>query len=455
LKAWHDECALFGIWDSDEASRIAYLGLYAQQHRGQEASGMVTLNENVQIEHKGLGLVADVFRESDLDRLKGRAAIGHCRYSTAGQNLLANAQPLTALMMTGPLAVAHNGNFVNADELRKQLKETGSIFQGTSDTECLLHLLAKNPSQDLVKCIKEEAPKVKGAYSLTILTHESLLAVRDPHGFRPLVLGKRKNADGEEATVIASETTAFDLIGAKFVREIKPGEIFWVDKSGEHSEFLAEIPKKLSQCVFEHVYFSRPDSVVFGKSVYESRKQMGVELAKEQPASADMVIAVPDSGIAAALGYSQESKIPFDMGIIRNHYIRRTFIEPQQSIRSLGVKIKLNPQTAILKGKRIVVVDDSLVRGTTSEKIINLIRLAGAKEVHVRIASPPTTGPCYYGVDTPQKEQLIAANQTLEQIRKFIGADTLGYLSVAGMMKGVNSSKQKYCAACFDGEYPV
>ncbi len=450
MKHWHDECAIFGIWEHDEASRLVYLGLYAQQHRGQESAGIVSLKEDRHIHHKGLGLVADVFNENGLDRLKGRTAIGHVRYSTTGSNLLSNAQPLTAQLMTGPIALAHNGNIVNAEVLREDLKNQGSIFQGTNDTECLLHLLARHPSNDIVTCLKDCLPKLEGAYSFVLLTHERMLVARDPQGFRPLVLGRLNGSP-----VVASETCAFDLIGAKYEREISPGEIFWVDKAGEHSVIFSEAKKQLSQCVFEHVYFARPDSLVFGKSVYESRKQMGAELAKEHPVDADVVIAVPDSGVAAALGYSQQSGIPFDMGIIRNHYIRRTFIEPQQAIRSFGVKIKLNPQVAVLKGKRVIVVDDSLVRGTTSAKIISLIRQADAKEVHVRIASPPTTGPCYYGVDTPKKSELIAANKTVKEIRDFIGADTLGYLSTEGLLRSVNSNASRFCAACFDGKYPT
>lgn len=450
MKHWHDECAVFGIWENEEASRLVYLGLYAQQHRGQESAGIVSLKEDRHVHHKGLGLVADVFDEAALDRLKGRTAIGHVRYSTTGSNLLSNAQPLTAQLMSGPIALAHNGNIVNAEILREELKKQGSIFQGTNDTECILHLLAKHPSQDIVKCLKDCLPKLEGAYSFVLLTHERLLVARDPQGFRPLVLGRLNGSP-----VVASETCAFDLIGAKYEREINPGEIFWVDKTGEHSTTFSEPKKQISQCVFEHVYFARPDSMVFGRSVYESRKQMGNELAKEHPVAADVVIAVPDSGVAAALGYSHESGIPFDMGIIRNHYIRRTFIEPQQAIRSFGVKIKLNPQVAVLKGKRVIVVDDSLVRGTTSAKIISLIRQAEAKEVHVRIASPPTTGPCYYGVDTPKKSELIAANKTVEEIRNFIGADTLGYLSTEGLFRAVKSSSNKFCAACFDGKYPT
>lgn len=434
---------------------MTYLGLYAQQHRGQESSGIVALDKGQHLVHKGMGLVGEIFQEVDLMRLTGSAAIGHNRYSTAGGSIQNNIQPLHALLMNGPVALAHNGNFVNANALREELKSGGSIFQGTADTECILHFLARNASSNIIQCLKETLPRIVGAYSCTLLTHDKLVAFRDPLGFRPLVLGRRPVGDGRESWVIASETCAFDLIGARFVREIQPGEIFWVDDQGEHSERIASSDKRLAKCVFEHVYFARPDSQVFGLSVYESRKRMGEILAQEKPVEADLVIPVPDSGVPAAIGYSRESGLPFELGIIRNHYIGRTFIQPSQSIRSFGVKIKLNPQTAVLKGKRVVVIDDSLVRGTTSQKIIRLIRAAGAKEVHFRIASPPTTGPCFYGVDTPRRSQLIAATQSLESIREFIDADTLAYLSVEGMMKAVNGRSDEFCAACFDGRYPT
>lgn len=455
MKHWHDECAVFGIWNDPEASRMAYLGLYAQQHRGQESAGIVSLHEGAHIHHKGMGLVGDVFQEEDLERLRGRAAIGHVRYSTTGQSLQTNIQPLTAQLFNGPVGIAHNGNIVNSAVLKDDLKKHGAIFQGTTDTECLLHMVARNPSNEIVQCLKDSVVSMQGAYSLVVMTQDRLVAVRDPMGFRPLVLGHRFLEGGGFSYVIASETCAFDLIGAKYVREIEPGEIYWVDKDGEHSERFTEPSPRQAKCVFEHVYFSRPDSIVFGSSVYESRKHMGQILAQENPIEADIVIPVPDSGVPAAIGYSNESGIPFELGIIRNHYIGRTFIQPSQSIRSFGVKIKLNAQTAILKDKRVVVIDDSLVRGTTSQKIIRLIRQAGAKEVHFRIASPPTTGPCFYGVDTPKKAQLIAARQSLDEIRDFIDADSLAYLSIEGMMRAVRGEKDQFCAACFDGNYPT
>jgi amidophosphoribosyltransferase len=454
---WREECGVMGVWNFEEAARLTYLGLYAIQHRGQESAGIVSLHEGRHISYKGLGLVGDVFNEKSLDQLKGKAAIGHVRYSTQGENLIANAQPLTANLLTSPVAIAHNGNIVNASDLRRELQKQGAIFSATSDTEVILHFLAKNPSTDIIECLKAACPKLVGAYSLVVLSKDKMIGIRDPMGFRPLVLGKKAAESGAVSWMLASETCAFDLIGAQYEREVEPGEIIWIDNDGVHSDRIAAMPDRKAACIFEHVYFSRPDSVIFGQSVYASRKEFGRQLAKECPADADLVIPVPDSGIAAALGYSLQSGLPFEYGIIRNHYVGRTFIQPQQSIRSFGVKIKLNPQTAILKGKRVVVIDDSLVRGTTSKKIIELIRQAGAKEVHMRIACPPTTGPCYYGVDTPHKDQLIASQKGIAEICEFIEADSLGYLSNEGMFKAVGSSKgeKKYCAACFDGDYPT
>jgi amidophosphoribosyltransferase len=455
LKAWHDECGVFGIWNHPESARLTYLGLYAIQHRGQESAGIVALDGQIHHARKGLGLVADIFDAEALALLPGTAAIGHVRYATTGMNSLANAQPLSAALFNGPIAIAHNGNIVNAEPLKQDLRSHGSIFQGTNDTEVLLHLIARHDSQDLLTCIRDAVERVEGAFSLALLSHKSLFAIRDPNGFRPLVLGQLEGGcNGGPAYVIASETCAFDLIGAKFVREIEPGEIFWVDEAGEHSVFMKRKAPR-SACIFEHVYFSRPDSVVFGESVYEVRKNAGRILSREDNVEADIVVPVPDSGVPAAIGYAQASGLPFELGIIRNHYIGRTFIQPSQSIRDFGVKIKLNPQSAVLKGKRVIVIDDSLVRGTTSRKIVNLIRAAGATEVHLRIAAPPTVGPCYYGVDTPEKSHLIAANQSLEKIREFVGADSLGYLSMKGLREAVRGEKGGFCAACFDGEYPT
>lgn len=459
MKGFKDECGVVGIWNHPEASHLTYLGLFAIQHRGQESAGIVSLAKTKaggqHYIRKGLGLVGQVFDNESLALLPGTAAIGHVRYSTTGMNALSNAQPLTAQLFNGPLAIAHNGNIVNAEPLKAELRERGSIFQGTNDSEILLHMIARNPSSDLATCLIEALDQVEGAYSLTLLSQNALIAVRDPRGFRPLVLGALEGGlNGKPSYVVASETCAFDLIGARFIREIEPGEIFWVDESGEHSRFLPKKPA-VSRCVFEHVYFSRPDSVVFGESVYQVRKRAGEILARETAVDVDMIIPVPDSGVPAAIGYANESGKPFELGIIRNHYIGRTFIQPQQSIRDFGVKIKLNPQSEVLRGKRVVVVDDSLVRGTTSRKIVGLVRSAGAKEVHLRIAAPPTIGPCYYGVDTPEKSQLIAANQSLEKIREFVGADTLGYLSLNGLKAAVRGEKGGFCAACFDGEYPT
>jgi amidophosphoribosyltransferase len=454
LKSWREECGVFGVWNHPEASRITYLGLCALQHRGQESCGIVSLSGKQHIHHKGLGLVADNFSELELDRLAGEAAIGHVRYATTGDNLLTNAQPLTANIKDGLIAVAHNGNIVNTKTLKEQLQKDGAIFQGTSDTEALLHLMSREKSGVFEERLVSALSKLKGAYSLVILTTNKLIAVRDPMGFRPLSIGRMPGKDGAESIVLASETCAFDLVGARHERDLKPGEIFIVEKTGSRSLSLAESPKK-AQCIFEHVYFSRPDSVVFGQGVYESRKNLGRLLARECPVKADLVVPVPDSGVAAALGYSEESGIPFDLGIIRNHYVGRTFIEPRNAIRHFGVKIKLNPMASVLKGKRVIVIDDSIVRGTTSKKIIGLVRAAGATEIHLRIAAPPTTGPCYYGVDTPTKSELIAANQSLDQIRDFIGADTIGYLSVDALFKAVKATSNTFCAACFDGKYPT
>lgn len=460
---FREECGVFGIWNHPEAARLSYLGLYAMQHRGQESAGIVVLDQADKLNskhriHKALGLVADVFSENHLAKLVGAAAIGHVRYSTTGENLVSNAQPLTSELYNGPVALAHNGNIVNSSILRAALQRDGAIFQATNDTEILLHLLARNPSNHLLSALSESLSNLVGAYSFVLLGHDRMLALRDPLGFRPLVLGQIILPDGQISYVVASETCAFDLIGAQFIREVEPGEIIEVSNEGLKSTYFSNDyrdTKKSAQCVFEHVYFSRPDSVVFGKSVYNSRKKFGEQLAEELKTEADVVIPVPDSGVPSVIGYSQKSGIPFEFGIIRNHYIGRTFIQPAQSIRDVGVKIKLNAQPEILKDKRVIVIDDSLVRGTTSQKIIALIRQAGAKEVHLRIASPPTTGPCYYGVDTPQKSELIASHNSLEDIRKYIGADSLAYLSEEGMWKALESSPESFCAACFNGKYPT
>lgn len=471
MKSFKEECGVFGIWNHPEASRLTYLGLYAMQHRGQEAAGIVTLNtdsageEPRHLIHKNVGLVADVFCEADLQKLKGKTALGHVRYGTTGGNSISNVQPLTSNLLNGPVAVAHNGNIVNSSILREALQREGSIFQGTNDTEILLHLISRNPSNQLLPALKDSLQDLTGAYSLVVLAHDQMIAVRDPYGFRPLVLGKLNSSSGV-GYVFASETCALDLIGAEVVREIEPGEMVQISNEGLASyKNQISLPsgagkRKSAHCIFEHVYFARPDSVVFGRSVYSSRKNFGEQLAIEdmknhKQIKADVVIPVPDSGVPAAIGYSQKSGIPFEFGIIRNHYIGRTFIQPGQSVRDVGVKIKLNPQPSILKNKSVIVIDDSLVRGTTSQKIISLVRQAGAKEVHLRIASPPTTGPCYYGVDTPQKSELIASHQSSEDIRKHIEADSLSYLSEEGMWAAVSAGPESFCAACFNGDYPT
>ena len=460
MKSWREECGVFAVWNHPDASRLTYLGLYAIQHRGQESAGIVSLDGDRHHVHKGLGLVSETFDDASIAALPGRSALGHVRYSTTGMNSIVNAQPLTGNLANGPVAIAHNGNLVNAHRIRDELRELGSIFHGTNDSEAVLHLIARSRSDDFVACVKSSLERVEGAYSFAGLSHRELVAARDPHGFRPLCLGELpwKDASGaaQIARVIASETCAFDLIGARYVREIAPGELVAIDDAGIRSERLRGAGEsRLAQCVFEHVYFARPDSVVFGRSVYETRKRAGRILAREGAVDADLVVPVPDSGVPAAIGYAAESGIPFELGIIRNHYIGRTFIQPKQSERDLGVKIKLNPQVEVLRGKRVVVIDDSLVRGTTSRKIVGLVRSAGAREVHLRIAAPPTTGPCYYGVDTPEKSQLIAANQTLDEIRRFVGADSLGYLSVEGLMEAAQAPRREFCAACFDGDYPT
>jgi amidophosphoribosyltransferase len=447
---FHDECGVFGVFGHPEAANLTYLGIHALQHRGQESAGIAALDgEKIQV-HKAMGLVADVFGVETLARLPGDAAIGHTRYSTAGQSRIENAQPFVSSSAAGHMAVAHNGNLVNAEEIRAELEEQGAIFTGTSDTELLLHLIARERAATPVERIQRALQHVRGAYSLLLLTGDAIVAVRDPLGFRPLVLGKLRNG----APVVASETCAFDLIEAQLVREIEPGEMVVLDRSGVRT-VQKMAPERSGKCIFELIYFARPDSQVFGRSVYRTRKELGRRLAIEQPADADVVVPVPDSGVAAALGYAEQSGIPYDMGLIRSHYVGRTFIEPSQSIRHFGVKLKLNPVQHVVKGKRVVVVDDSIVRGTTSRKIVKMLRDAGAKEVHVRISAPPTRWPCYYGIDTPVRKELIAATHTVEEIAKYVTADSLGYLSEKGMHEAVRAEPRTFCDACFTGEYLV
>ena len=446
---FHDHCGVFGIFGHPEAAKMAYLGLYALQHRGQESAGIASTDgANVHV-HKSLGHVQEIFTPDVIAQLPGPAAIGHTRYSTAGDTSLMNAQPVVIDCNKGKLALGHNGNLTNALEVRRRLEHRGSIFQSTSDTEVIVHLIARSSARNLSGAIADALNQVEGAYSLLLLTRDEIYAIRDPRGFRPLCLGRLNGA-----WVAASETCAFDLIDAEYVREVEPGEMVRISRSGiESIRFAPEKPHQY--CIFEHVYFSRPDSVVFGRPVNESRERLGRLLAQEHPAQADLVTPVPDSGVPAAIGYAAESGIPFRMGLIRNHYIGRTFIEPEQAIRDFGVKLKLNPVRRMLEGKRVVLVDDSIVRGTTSRKIVRLMREAGATEVHVRISCPPTISPCYYGVDTPRREELIGANNSVEQIRQFLGADSLGYLSLKSMRAAVEDTEGKFCTSCYTGSYPT
>jgi amidophosphoribosyltransferase len=447
---FHDRCGLFGIFGHPEAARLTYLGLYALQHRGQESAGIVASDGQRLKLSKGLGLVNDVFTDELLESLPGDRAMGHVRYSTAGDTVAANAQPILIDCHRGPIALGHNGNLTNAAVLRHELEAAGSIFQSTSDTEVILHLYARSHRDRLEDAIAASLSKVMGAFSLLFLTRDALVAARDPWGFRPLVIGRL-----EGATIVCSETCALDLIDAEYVRDVAPGELVVIDRDGMRS-FRPFPPEPYRQCVFEHVYFARPDSRVFGRNVLESRLALGRQLARESPADADVVVPVPDSGMGAALGYARESGLPFEWGLIRNHYVGRTFIEPKQSIRSFGVKIKLNPVREVLSGKRVVLIDDSIVRGTTSRKIVSMVREAGAREVHMRISSPPTTGPCYYGIDTPTRAELIASTHTVDEIRERIGADSLAYLSNEGLLAAVgDAGGDRHCTACFSGRYPV
>ena len=445
-------CGLFGVFGTAEAVQLAYQGLYAQQHRGQESAGIASIQDGRLVYHKSMGLVADVFTRDALQKLKSHAAIGHVRYSTTGASNPANAQPIVVETSQRMLAVAHNGNLVNSATLRREVEEQGHffpVFHTTTDTEIILYLVARSP--DLEKGLKQTMNRVKGAFSLLFLTPDALIAVRDPQGYRPLVLGKKGSA-----WAVASETCGFDLSGIEYQRDIEPGEILIIDKNGPRSERFA--PKKdckPSHCVFEHVYFARPDSRVHGDMVHEVRWKLGQQLAREFPVEADFVTPIPDSGLFAAMGYAEEAKLPYRMAYIRNHYVGRTFIKPTQNDRASSVEIKLAAVKEIVKGKRVIVVDDSVIRGTTSRSRIKLLKDAGAKEVHLRVSCPPTKHGCYYGIDFPNSKDLIASNHTLEEIRKHIGVDTLGYLSVEGMLSAVTSPKEHYCTACWTGKYPV
>ena len=446
---FHDECAVVGVYGHPEAANLTYLGLYALQHRGQESTGIVASDTRGFHTEIGMGRVNDFFTGERLSRLRGHLAIGHNRYSTTGTSTLRNAQPLAVDYARGSLAIAHNGNLVNAHRVRSELEAYGSIFRSTSDTEVILHLIAQARSKDLVDCTVEALQQVQGAYSLLVMSREELIAVRDPHGFRPLCLGQLG-----DAYVLASETCALDLIEAEYLREVMPGELIRISADGVQS-YMPFAPAPSRRCVFELIYFARPDSDVFGHNVYMMRKAFGSRLAREAPVQADVVIPVPDSGIPAALGFAEAAGIPFDIGLIRNHYVGRTFIEPQNSIRHFGVKIKLNANRRFLEGKRVVVVDDSIIRGTTSKKLVQMIRQAGAKEVHMRISSPPTTHPCLYGIDTPTPHELIASSHTVDEICEYLQADSLAYLSHEGMMRVARESEQSYCSACFTGDYPI
>jgi amidophosphoribosyltransferase len=445
----HEECGVFGIYGHPEASKMAYLGLYALQHRGQESSGIAAWDGQRLVAYRAMGYVADAFTEAELARLAGSLAVGHVRYSTAGASKLVNAQPILIDCAHGQIALCHNGNLVNADTLREDLVRDGAIFQTSSDSEVILHLYARSKAVLPEDALVESLAQIQGAFSLVIATPDRLIAIRDAHGFRPLAIGRLG-----DATVVASETCAMDLIGATWVRDVEPGEIVVIGPNGTRS--LKPFPPAVqAHCIFEHVYFARPDSYVFGESVNEVRTKFGQFLARESNVPADVVVPVPDSGVCAATGFAEEAGLPLRMGLIRNHYVGRTFIEPQQSIRHFGVKVKLNPVRSILDGRRVILVDDSIVRGTTSRKIVRMIKAAGAKEVHVRISCPPTISPCFYGVDTPRRSELIAATHSLEEIRKYLEADTLRYLSLEGLLAAVNSHRSMYCSACYTGKYPV
>jgi amidophosphoribosyltransferase len=442
-------CGIFGIANQAEASRLTYLGLYALQHRGQESTGIASSDDDHVYLHKSMGHVADVYDEHTLAKLKGVNAIGHTRYSTAGDSSKNNAQPLMVTMRYGPVALCHNGNLINAVGLRRDLEAQGALFQSTSDSEVILHLLARSQESDIVEALKETVSQIQGAFSILLITKDAIIGARDANGFRPLCIGRLNGS-----YVLASESCAFDLIDSTYEREVEPGEIVMI--RGNNLRSVHALPStKTSKCIFEHVYFSRPDSIVFGRTVQASRDQMGRLLAKESPVEADLVVPVPDSGVAAAIGYAAESGIPFAFGLIRNHYVGRTFIEPRKAIRHFGVKVKLNPVKDLLKGKRVILIDDSLVRGTTSRKIVKMVRAAGATEVHMRITCPPTTWPCYYGVDTPTRKELIASTHSLDEITKRIEADSLAYLSLQGLLQAVKAKPNEFCSACYTGKYPL
>ena len=451
----HEECGVFAVYGHPEAANLAHLGLHALQHRGQESAGIASSDGKLIYTHKSMGHVAEIFTASVLNGLPGYMAIGHTRYSTAGDSSVLNAQPFSVSCNKGRIAVAHNGNITNALELRSELEDHGAIFQASSDSEVILHLVAHSNQRTLAEALREALMLLEGAFSLVVVAGDSIIVARDPHGFRPLAIGRMNTARGP-VYVFASETCAFDLIDAHYIGDVEPGEMVIAGPDGLTREFYT-LPDRPAQCVFEHVYFSRPDSIVFGVPVQQSRELMGRLLSEELPVQADVIVPIPDSGVAAALGYSHASGIPFAHGLIRNHYVGRTFIEPSQAIRDFGVRLKLNPVREILAGKSVILVDDSLVRGTTSQKIVRMVRNAGAREVHLRISCPPTISPCFYGVDTPTKRELIAANQSVEEIRQFIDCDTLAYLSIAKLSMAVRdtNTESHFCYACYTGKYPT
>ena len=444
-----EECGVFGIWGHSDAARLTYLGLYSLQHRGQESAGISTVADGVIRTHTGMGLVPEVFNETNIGKLTGSSAIGHVRYSTTGSSNLTNAQPIVRNYWRGQVAFAFNGNIVNARDIRQELQEEGAIFQGTSDGEVIVHLIARQQRDLFQERVAAAFSKCIGAYSAVLMNQEEILAVRDPRGFRPLCLGRLG-----DAWVVASESCALDIVEGEYIREVEPGEMIRITRDGveSYSPFEPEEPRP---CIFELVYFSRPDSIVFRRDVNKVRHRLGARLARESPVDADLVFAVPDSSILMALGYSQESGIPFDLGLMRNHYVGRTFIEPEQSIRDFGAKIKYSPLRSALRDKRVVVVDDSIVRGTTMRKIVKMIRSSGAREIHLRIASPPIQHPCFYGIDMPTCTELIAHTHTLEEIRKQVRVDSLHYLSVQGLLEACKGSHDTYCTACFSGRYPI
>lgn len=450
----HEECGVFAVYGHPEASNLANLGIYALQHRGQESAGVASSDGKDVYCHKSMGHVADIFTAEVINSLPGEKAIGHTRYSTAGDTALLNAQPFCVTTNKGRMAIAHNGNITNAREIRAALEAEGAIFSASSDTEVVLHLISRSRQKTLAAALRDALLQLEGAFSLVLLATDQIIVARDPHGFRPLAMGYMELSGDRLAYVFASETCAFDLVSAVYMDDVEPGEMVTVSKDGLVRERFAPVRPR-SQCVFEHVYFARPDSLVFGRPVQRSRESMGRLLALQNPTDADVVVPVPDSGVAAALGYSAESGIPFRMGLIRNHYVGRTFIEPSQAIRDFGVKLKLNPVKHLLEGRRVVLVDDSIVRGTTSRKIVRMVRSAGAKEVHLRISCPPTVSPCFYGVDTPTKSELIAANHSVDEIRRFVEADSLEYLKLSSLRNAVDDERMEYCYACYTGDYPT